>query len=102
MSSTTRRRFLVSVPAALAAGVALPKILKGGIGVSQEAETHPLLMSQLIEAPRVAHSQWAQQDSIQYSEDYYVGADAQHQREYSYGGEGGRLAQQAKGIANVQ
>ena len=59
-------------------------------------------MTKLIEALRVAHRQRVQQDRIQHSEDDDVGPNAQHQSEYGYGRERGRLAKHAQRITNIQ
>jgi hypothetical protein len=59
-------------------------------------------VANLIEVLWVAHIQRAQEDRIHYSKDEDVCPNPQHESEYGYEREGGRLPQHAKRITNIQ
>src|SRR5579872_173625 len=100
--SQSRKRICVNPGHPAEGGVTLSKILKGGIRGSQQPSTHPRLVANLIQVLWVAHIQRVQQDGIAQAKDDDIGANPQHQSDQGYGGEGGRLAKQAKRITNIQ
>src|SRR6476660_3595876 len=61
--------------------VALPIVLKGGIGGCEQLAVSPRPEAKLVEILRVAHIEGTQQDRVQYSKNNDVCANSQHQRE---------------------